>query len=121
MSRSISSSLVVLFGPNGAGKSNFLDALSSSHEWRSSRTLKAAFEPPYRGKPLESFSFRDEGIPGLLERKSARFSIQADVELSPAVIEEVEPQIREMNESGSEGMGRATSRIKGSRRPGDGI
>jgi predicted ATPase len=87
--------LVVLFGLNGAGKSNLLDALQLLSRMAVSPTLKAAFEPPYRGKPLESFSFHDEGIPGLLRRKSARFSIQADVELSPAVIEVVEQQVRE--------------------------
>jgi len=88
--------LVVLFGPNGAGKSNFLDALQLLSRMAISPTLKAAFEPPYRGKPLESFSFGDEGIPGLLGRESARFSIQADVELSQAVVEKVNRQIREM-------------------------
>ena len=29
-----------------------------------SPTLKSAFEPPYRGKPLESFSFDETGDPG---------------------------------------------------------
>ena len=65
--------LVVLFGPNGAGKSNFLDALQLLSRMAISPTLKAAFEPPYRGKPLESFSFDEEGIPGLRGRESARF------------------------------------------------
>jgi len=94
--------LVVLFGPNGAGKSNFLDALQLLSRMAISPTLKAAFEPPYRGKPLESFSFGDEGIPGLLGRESARFSIQADVELSPAIIKVVEQQIREMKRPAEE-------------------
>jgi AAA15 family ATPase/GTPase len=47
--------LVVLLGPNAAGKSNFLDALQLLSRMAVSPTLKAAFEPPYRGKPLESF------------------------------------------------------------------
>jgi predicted ATPase len=88
--------LVVLFGPNGAGKSNFLDALQLLSRMAISPTLKAAFDPPYRGKPLESFSFDGEGIPGLITRESARFSIQADIELSPAVVKVIEQQIREM-------------------------
>jgi len=92
--------LVVLFGPNGAGKSNLLDALQLLSRMAISPTLKAAFEPPYRGKPLESFSFDDGGIPGLLARESARFSIQADVELSPAIIKVVEQQIQEMKRPG---------------------
>jgi len=94
--------LVVLFGPNAAGKSNFLDALQLLSRVATSPTLKAAFEPPYRGKPLESFSFDGEGIPGLLKRKSARFSIQADVQLSPAVVKVVEQQIREMKRPSEE-------------------
>jgi len=49
--------LSVLFGPNGAGKSNFLDALQLLSKIASSRTLKDAFEPPYRGKPLEPRRF----------------------------------------------------------------
>ncbi len=94
--------LVVLFGPNGAGKSNFQDALQLLSRMAISPTLKAAFEPPYRGKPLESFSFDDGGIPGLLARESARFSIQADVELSPAIIKVVEQQIQEMKRPAEE-------------------
>ncbi len=94
--------LVVLFGPNGVGKSNFLDALQLLSRMAVSPTLKAAFEPPYRGKPLESFAFGDDGIPGLLKRESARFSIQADVELSPAVVKVVEQQIREMKRPAEE-------------------
>ena len=64
--------LSLLFGPNAAGKSNFLDALQLLSKIATSRTLKEAFEPPYRGKPLESFSFPPDGIKGLLsqDRKS---------------------------------------------------
>ncbi len=94
--------LVILFGPNAAGKSNFLDALQLLSRMATSPTLKAAFEPPYRGKPLESFSFDGAGIPGLIKRPSARFSIQADVELSPAVVKAVEQQIREMKRPADE-------------------
>ena len=101
--------LVVLFGPNAAGKSNFLDALQLLSRMATSPTLKAAFEPPYRGKPLESFSFDDEGLPGLLGRESARFSIQADVELSPAVVKVVEQQIREMKRPAEERSSQATA------------
>lgn len=88
--------LSVFFGPNGAGKSNFLDALQLLSKIGTSRTLKDAFEPPYRGKPLESFAFGSEGIRGLLKNESLRFTIEADVELSPVVIGAVNRQIREM-------------------------
>src|SRR5436305_746588 len=81
--------LVVLFGPNAAGKSNFLDALQLLSRIVTSRTLKEAFDPPYRGKPLESFTFGAGGIPELLQREAASFTIQADVELSPRIIQTV--------------------------------
>lgn len=97
--------LSVLFGPNAAGKSNFLDALRLLSRLTTCRTLKDAFQPPCRGKPLESFTFGNEGIRGLVREKSHRFSIRADVELSPAVVETVNRQILEMERSDGEGSG----------------
>jgi len=88
--------LAVLFGPNAAGKSNFLDALQLLSRTATSRTLKEAFDPPYRGKPLESLTFGPNGIRGLREKDSATFTIEADVVLSRAVIDAVDRQIREM-------------------------
>lgn len=91
--------LSVLFGPNAAGKSNFLDALQLLSRIATSRTLKDAFEPPYRGKPLESFTFPQDGIKGLLAKETASFTIEADIELSRAVMEAVNRQIREMKKT----------------------
>lgn len=88
--------LSVLFGPNAAGKSNFLDALQLLSGVATSRTLKEAFEPPYRGKPLESFAFGEKGIKGLLGKEVVSFSMEADVELSNTVVDLVNRQIREM-------------------------
>ena len=88
--------LTVLFGPNASGKSNFLDALQLLSRLATSRTVKEAFDPPYRGKPLESFSFGDKGLKGLVSRDRLRFSIEADLHLSDAVVESVEREIREM-------------------------
>ncbi|MCP4493904.1 MAG: AAA family ATPase [Gammaproteobacteria bacterium] len=93
--------LSVFFGPNAAGKSNFLDALQLLSKLTTCKTLKEAFQPPCRGKPLESFTFGNEGISGLVREKSHRFSIRADVELSPTVVETVNRQILEMGEEGS--------------------
>ena len=62
------SPLSVLFGPNAAGKSNFLDALQLLSKIATSKTVKEAFEPPYRGKPLESFSFGSDGLKGWWSR-----------------------------------------------------
>jgi predicted ATPase len=87
--------LAVLVGPNASGKSNFLDALHLLSRVATSRTLKEAFDPPYRGHALESFTFGKEGIKSLLEQETVSFSIEIDVRLSPKVIENVNRQIQE--------------------------
>jgi predicted ATPase len=88
--------LNIIFGPNAAGKSNFLDALQLLSRMATSRTLKDAFEPPYRGKPLESFSFEENGIKGLLAHDTLSFIMEADVEISETIAAAVSRQIREM-------------------------
>ena len=88
--------LCMLVGPNASGKSNFLDALQLLSRIAISRSLKEAFASPYRGYPLESFTFGKAGIKNLLERESVSFSIEVDVELSQSVIEGVNRQIRDM-------------------------
>ena len=80
--------LTVLFGPNAAGKSNFLDALQLLSKLGTSRTLKEAFDPPYRGKPLESFTIGRKGIKGLLEQEMLSFCIEADLHLSNAIVDD---------------------------------
>ena len=88
--------LTVLFGPNAAGKSNLLDALQLLSRLGTSRTLKDAFDSPYRGKPLESFRIGKTGIKGLIEQERLVFSMEADLQLSDAVVAAVERQIRDM-------------------------
>ncbi len=88
--------LTVLFGPNAAGKSNFLDALQLLTRLGASRTLKDAFEPPYRGKPIESFRIGGGGIKGLVEQERLGFSIEADLRLSDAVVASVDREIADM-------------------------
>ena len=90
--------LSVLFGPNAAGKSNVLDALQLLSRIATSRTLKEAFEPPYRGTPLESFSFGLEGVKSLLAKDTESFVFEVDVKLSDAVVEAVNHQIQEMKQ-----------------------
>ena len=92
--------LALLFGPNAAGKSNFLDALQLLSKMASSRTLNQAFDPPYRGKPLESFTLGDGGIRGLMAQERLNFSIEADLCLSDAVVDAVNRQIRDMRHPG---------------------
>ena len=88
--------LSILIGPNASGKSNFLDALQLLSRIATSRSLKEAFASPYRGYPLESFTFGKEGIKNLLEKETVSFSIEADVELSQSVIDSVNRQIWDM-------------------------
>jgi len=105
--------LSVLFGPNASGKSNFLDALHLLSRIATSRTLKEAFEPPCRGKPLESFAFGPEGIKGLLDQEAPSFTLEADIELSPATIDSVNRLIGELEHpraNGKTGSNLATSK-----------
>ncbi|MDD9974499.1 MAG: AAA family ATPase [Candidatus Poribacteria bacterium] len=88
--------LAVLVGPNASGKSNFLDALHLLSRVATSRTLKEAFDPPYRGHALESFTFGEEGIKSLLEQETVSFSIEVDVRLSSKIVENVNQQIQKM-------------------------
>ncbi|MBN2378513.1 AAA family ATPase [candidate division WOR-3 bacterium] len=88
--------LSVLMGPNAAGKSNFLDALQLLSRIAVSSILKDAFEPPYRGKPLESFTFGSGGLRSLIEKGSSTFSLEVDVELPDNFMKSVNRQILEM-------------------------
>ncbi len=101
--------LAVLFGPNAAGKSNFLDALQLLSKLGTSRTLKEAFDPPYRGKTIESFTLGEKGIRGLIEQERLVFSIEADLHLSDTVVESVNRQIRDMRQP-SDGAASGTAR-----------
>ena len=103
--------LVVLFGPNSAGKSNLLDALQLLSKLGTSRTLKQAFNPPYRGKPLDSFTLGENGIRGLLSRQRLSFSIEADLSLSDTVVEAVDRRIREMRHPNGDSGSRVRSKI----------
>ena len=91
--------LSVFVGPNASGKSNFLDALQLLSRMTTCQTLEDAFEPPYRGHPLESFTFGDEGIKSLLEKEKVSFSMEVDVQLSTAVIESVNQRIQKIRET----------------------
>lgn len=104
--------LTVLFGPNAVGKSNFLDAIQLLSRLVTSRTLKEAFESPYRGTPLESFTFGSEGIAGHLKQDSLRFTMEVDVHLSNATVKSVEKQVVEMRKGNSGGETPAGNRIR---------
>ncbi|MBM4328662.1 MAG: hypothetical protein FJ118_16035 [Deltaproteobacteria bacterium] len=69
----------VLFGPNTAGKSNFLDALQALSRIGTSRTLADALQDPIRGYPIETFGFPPGGLPELLTKDSAEFTLEASL------------------------------------------
>jgi predicted ATPase len=73
--------MTVLFGPNAAGKSNLLDAIQALSRIGTSRTLSDALSEPIRGYPIEAFGFPQKGLAELLSRKSAEFSLEADLEI----------------------------------------
>lgn len=86
--------LSVLFGPNASGKSNFLDALQLLSRIATSESLRDAFNPPYRGTPLESFTFGPNGLKDLLTQEKASISIEVEVELSQSIIDAVNRQFQ---------------------------
>ena len=94
--------LALLFGPNAAGKSNMLDALQLLSKLATSRTLKEAFEPPYRGKPIESFTIKKGGLPSLVKKERLTFAIEADLALSESVVDAVNREILERRRPGSD-------------------
>ena len=104
--------LTVLFGPNAAGKSNFLDGLQLLSRMVTSRTLKEAFEPPYRGSPLESFAFGRDGLAGNVAKESVRFLMEVDVQLSDSTVATVERQISDLRRGTVDGEARAGRYIK---------
>jgi predicted ATPase len=73
--------LTVLFGPNAAGKSNLLDAVQALSRVGTMRTLSDALSAPIRGYPIEAFAFPAGGLPELLEKPSASFSLEADLSI----------------------------------------
>lgn len=91
--------LTVLVGPNASGKSNFLDALQLLSRIATCRSLYEAFEPPYRGDPLESFTVGQEGARSLLKEDIISFSIEIDIQLTPTVIDRVNQRINNIKES----------------------
>ncbi len=72
--------LTVLFGPNAAGKSNLLEAVQALSRLGTSRTLSDAFSGPIRGYPLEAFAFPPGGLPALLKKPTASFSLDAGLD-----------------------------------------
>ena len=102
------SPLTLLLGPNAAGKSNFLDALQLLSKLATSRTLKEAFDPPYRGKPLESFTVGEKGLKGLVKQDRLNFLMEVDLYLSDAIVTAVNRQIQEIRHPNGNGLSKET-------------
>lgn len=102
--------LAVLIGSNAAGKSNFLDALHLLSRLATSRTIKDAFNPPYRGKPIDSFTFGAGGVAGRAKQNRLAFSIEADLLLSDSVALSVNQEIADMRHPGAFASGHRVAR-----------
>jgi predicted ATPase len=74
--------ITILFGPNATGKSNILDAILALSRIGTCRTLSDALSDPIRGYPIEAFHFPNEGLPALLNQKSASFSMESLLSIS---------------------------------------
>jgi len=78
------SPLTLIVGSNATGKSNLFDALRLLSRVVTSRSLHEAFTD-HRGDPAEAFSYSEGGLEALLQKETAQFTIEVDVELSQAV------------------------------------
>lgn len=87
--------LTVIVGPNASGKSNLLDALGLLSGIVTSPTISAAFDK-HRGLPLEAFFVPDGGLEESLRKETLRFTLGADVELSPETVAHTEKTINDM-------------------------
>jgi len=75
--------LTLIIGSNATGKSNLFDALRLLSRVVTSNSLHEAFTD-HRGDPLEAFSYSEGGLEALLQKETAQFTIEVDVELSQA-------------------------------------
>lgn len=87
--------LTVIVGPNASGKSNLLDALGLLSGIVTSPTIAAAFDK-HRGLPLEAFFVPGGGLEESLRKETLRFTLGADVDLSPETVAHTEKTINDM-------------------------
>jgi len=73
--------LTLIMGSNATGKSNLFDALRLLSRIVTSHSLQEAFAE-HRGDPIEAFSYGEGGLEALLQKETARFTIEVDVELN---------------------------------------
>ena len=88
--------LAVLFGPNAAGKSNLMDAIHAMSWIGNARTLFETLGEalPVRGHSFEVFSLAPSGLPKMLRRGSAKFTLEADLTADKTTYRyRIEPEI----------------------------
>jgi len=85
--------LTLIVGLNATGKSNLFDVLRLLSRIVTSHSLQEAFAD-HRGDPIETFSYFEGGLDVLLQKDTARFTIEVDVELSQAVKSRTEQLIQ---------------------------
>lgn len=84
--------LAVVMGPNASGKTNLFDALALLARLGTQSSLEEAFGG-HRGRVIEAFSFGAGGVAEALTRAALSLRLEADVELSDAVVHETEQEI----------------------------
>jgi predicted ATPase len=89
------SNLMVIFGANAVGKSNLFDALNLLSRLVTQKNLKEAFAE-HRGVPIEAVHYSKGTMAELQKIHTISFAI--DVELSDAVVHEVETRIWELSQ-----------------------
>jgi len=89
------SNLVVIFGANAVGKSNLFDALNLLSRLVNQKNLKEAFAE-HRGVPIEAVHYSKGNMAEL--QKTHTISFAVEVELSDAVVHEVETRIQELSQ-----------------------
>ncbi len=91
--------LIVLFRTNASRTRNFLVLVQLPSKLGTSRTLRHASDPLYRGTPLQSFHTGPQGLHDLVEEEQLLFSIQADLRLSQSTLTTVNRHVRNMRGS----------------------
>jgi len=97
--------LTLIVGSNATGKSNLFDALRLLSRIVTSHSIQEAFAD-HRVDPIEAFSYNPGGLEALLQKETAQFTIEVDVELS----QEVKTRTEQLVERYIGPLNRATAR-----------